>query len=631
MADVPEPTLDDVLDERWLRRVAGWRTYERGVAYAEDGRVGPRREIAGGVTAVVDGTRRYAATLGVEGGSLTWTCDCPIGAEGEVCKHVVALAVAHRSDPAPAPAAGAPAPAAGASVESAPDQPDASPTIVPTLTDEDAAAWVRSLEAPELAGLLLDAAAADPILRRRLVEQATAALSTGDASVDLRRAFDHVVRFPIGDRGRPAWGFVEGLDDVIDRMERFLAPGTAATLVGLTEHAIGVMEELLGVVDDSDGDVGTVMERLFDLHLAACRSARPDPVALARRLFAAETRSEWDSFHGAARTYADVLGPEGLAEYRRLIEPMWAFVPALEPGQRESRWSERVAPGQPSRWRVSAIAVQVADLTGDLGERISVRTRDLGSGDRFLDIATVCLEAGEEALAVDWAERGVRAFPDRPGSPLRRFLVERYQAQGRHAEALALSWADFVELPDPERYRRLRADAALAGDERAWRERAIEHARSRIDPRASGAASLAESAVGGWNDWNSDGGASILVRLLLADGEVEAAWATAREHGCRRALWLELAAARSSEHPADAAAVYRREVETLVETKHRGGYAAAAKLALRVVQLESAAGDPGAGQAFLADLRLRHKRKTSLQAELDRALGHSRARASGRR
>ena len=48
-----------------------------------------------------------------------------------------------------------------------------------------------------------------------------------------------------------------------------------------------------------------------ELHLRACRVARPDPIELAGRLVALELTSELDAFHRAAVTYAEVLGEAG--------------------------------------------------------------------------------------------------------------------------------------------------------------------------------------------------------------------------------------------------------------------------------------------------------------------------------
>ena len=47
--------------------------------------------------------------------------------------------------------------------------------------------------------------------------------------------------------------------------------------------AISLAEEALGEVDDSDGEVYGVLERLGEIHLKACRKAKPDPDISTRR------------------------------------------------------------------------------------------------------------------------------------------------------------------------------------------------------------------------------------------------------------------------------------------------------------------------------------------------------------
>lgn len=619
MAADPEPTLMDLLEPSRLRRLAGWTTYERGMEYAEEGRVRERHQVPGGISGVVDGTLPYLAALLVVDGELDWVCECPIGIAKTLCKHVVALGLAElgvgagvQRPEAPVQRPGATRPSFGAAI----------PAV--ELTFDDAAAWLRTLDPRTLAALVLEEAVADPALQARLLARARVAIPAGGGIAELERAFDHAIQFPFGPRGRPEWGFLDRLEDVIDRMERFLAPSTALALVGLVRRAITTIEELLGHLDDSDGDLGGLLGRLIELHLDACTVGRPDPMDLAGYLFGMEIRSDLGLFHGSATTYADVLGEAGLAEYRRLLRPHWDRLPTLAPGDVSPWRRSETGPGEPDRWRIAGIAVALADASGDLDERVRVRARDLGSSRGFLEIARVCLEAGAVEQAIDWAERGVRAF-ESPGTELRRFLVERYQELGRHEEALALSWADFVERPDRTMYRNLLSDAARAGATDAWRERALAHARSVIARDAVSAAgrgpaedrpTLAEP----WSEWASRSGASVLVELLLADGDDEVAWAAAVEHGCFRKLWLELAGVRADHHPRDAAKVYRREAEALIEAKNRGAYQHAAKLAARVVRLEAAGGHPEAGQSYLADLRERNKRRPAFLEELARAV-----------
>ena len=46
--------------------------------------------------------------------------------------------------------------------------------------------------------------------------------------------------------------------------------------------------------------------------------SRPEPVAFARQLYAREMADGFGTFHGAVAIYAEILGADGLAEYRRL-------------------------------------------------------------------------------------------------------------------------------------------------------------------------------------------------------------------------------------------------------------------------------------------------------------------------
>jgi hypothetical protein len=50
---------------------------------------------------------------------------------------------------------------------------------------------------------------------------------------------------------------------------------------------------------------------------------RPDPLRLARDLFAREMEDDYGAFDGALALYADVLGEAGQTEYRRLAAEAW--------------------------------------------------------------------------------------------------------------------------------------------------------------------------------------------------------------------------------------------------------------------------------------------------------------------
>ena len=55
--------------------------------------------------------------------------------------------------------------------------------------------------------------------------------------------------------------------------------------------------------------------------------------------------------------------------------------------------------------------------------------------------------------------------------------------------------------------------------------------------------------------------------MLASDGQLNNAWAMAIEHGGTTHLWLQLGAARETDHPLDAANAYARQVEELIDRR----------------------------------------------------------------
>ena len=89
-----------VISLRELKRLATTRSFARGEAYFKDGRVHGLAANEGTCTAIVSGQDEYCVTLGSTGGEINYSCDCPIGLEGEFCKHLVAVGLASLN-PAP--------------------------------------------------------------------------------------------------------------------------------------------------------------------------------------------------------------------------------------------------------------------------------------------------------------------------------------------------------------------------------------------------------------------------------------------------------------------------------------------------------------------------------------------------
>ena len=116
---------------------------------------------------------------------------------------------------------------------------------------------------------------------------------------------------------------------------------------------------------------------------------------------------------------------------------------------------------------------RLAEASGDVEEMVAIKSRDLSSGYCYLNIAEIWTKAKQPDKALDWAERGLKAFPDRPDNRLRDFLVAAYLKRKRNDEALQLTWIQFEERPSLEHYKKLYDVAGKLGLWPEQRNRAL--------------------------------------------------------------------------------------------------------------------------------------------------------------
>ena len=160
---------------------------------------------------------------------------------------------------------------------------------------EDVRAHLAGQSKDALVELLMSRAATDERLRDRLLLETAGRRSSGVDLATFRAAIDRAVIPDDYEDYRPAFTYANDIEQVIDRIQVLLDDGHAEAVVELAEHAIEAVEQALGWIDDSDGYLGGVLERLGDLHHAACAQAQPDPEELAERLFRRELRSDWET------------------------------------------------------------------------------------------------------------------------------------------------------------------------------------------------------------------------------------------------------------------------------------------------------------------------------------------------
>jgi uncharacterized Zn finger protein len=580
-------SLAALLTTASLRRLAGETFFARGKAYHSDGLVRAVRFDGEVVVATVTGTYDYRVKLWAEADELAYSCSCPVGDDGGFCKHCVAAGLAWL---------------AGSSGRGpSPGDPTGS-----AVTVDDIRSYLTGLPVPTLVDLIVAQTRENDGLYRQLLLRAAKAKRGGPDLAVWRQAFDDAVGGdqPVSYRG--AGDYADGIDEVVRELGDMLDEKHAEAVIELSAYAMAALKEAMDTIHDSDGEVGAVLDRVRELHLAASRLAPPDPEELAERLF------EWEmegTVEGAVASYADPLGKRGLAHYRRLAETEWQKVPAVGPGESDpERYGRHLY--------IAGIMEDLARRSGDIEALVEVKSRDLSLPYHFAQIARLYKADGQADRALDWAERGWRAFPSpERDAHLRDFLADAYHERGRHAEAMAVIWQAFVDGPNLGAYQQLKRHADRGGAWGAWRDKALACIRERLTATAR---QRAASKAGAWS-WNlSWHDRSLLVAIFLWEGDGDAAWREAREGGCSADLWLKLASARENSHPQDALAVYREQVEQVLRQTDMRAYEEAVRLIAKVRHLSSA---PGAGcdfAGYIVDLRATHRRKRNFIKLLDK-------------
>src|SRR5947209_4061136 len=137
------------LNRRKLRELAGERYFARGEAYFEEGRVRGLTEYRGTLAARVIGTEDYSVKLWADGDDIGYACSCPLGDDGEFCKHCVAVGLAWLE---------------AIQAQGQRGQPESSLTTL-----EDVRALLERQDKHRLIELLLEAALESESLRERLL------------------------------------------------------------------------------------------------------------------------------------------------------------------------------------------------------------------------------------------------------------------------------------------------------------------------------------------------------------------------------------------------------------------------------------------------------------------------------
>jgi uncharacterized Zn finger protein len=399
-----------------VRRLAGERSYERGVGYVDY--VQSLGELPDGVVATVHGTSAYRVRLRDDGG-LVGECSCPYGQDGNFCKHCVAVSL-HLLTAVPA-------------------QPDRRGAKRKSR-QVDVHKYLQSLTADELVQIIWDHAQEDAVLFQRLQLAAVTSSVVPDLGL-LRTQVEQLHTEWLAYEDTDAYATTA--QSVLDALERLTARH-AATVQPLLRRAVEVIGAAAGISEDEHGAIIEVADAAWDRYLAACRLAPPDPAELARWLVTFQLEGpDWPEV--SLDDIADLLGGTGLEAYRVALD---------EAGSRHRR-----------HWRYRSLREEFVAVSGDTDALIECLAEDLSAAHQWVRIATLLRDEGRVDEAVAWLERGRSdgKHLGHGGGPLTDLLCELYQASGRHREILTLREERFADQFGETEYQQLREAAERVG------------------------------------------------------------------------------------------------------------------------------------------------------------------------
>lgn len=594
---VDPPSWLPLLSDAALRQLSGAAVFARGQAYAASGAIETLEEPApapapgeqAALQAVVHGTQAYQVRAWIdEDDELDGECDCPHAQDGNFCKHLVALCLAWRSEQG--------------GEATAPDAQAASKVTAAARRARTQAShrevlrrFVQAQTAQALAERLWTWAEND----RTLMADLKAWQAEHSAGSDTK-----ALRGAIGDMLRLRGDYLDWheMPTYIGRARRVLPllrpwlQRDPAELRTLCEHALRSLYKVAEHADDSDGELGGLMEELLDLLVQALRAA-PPPAAWVNRWFQLMEEDPWGLWD--ERAILSAAGSAVQARYTERVREDWecwqgSHSPSGRFDHQRSQLRRRYLASIEAQGDPRALRDAMAASADDAGE--------------FHQLVALCEAQGWYREALQWAQAAAKRHPQ--DWRIEEDLLRCYERDGWDDEALVIWRSRLGSNQSPDIYL-----SVLKAAERAGRDRATYRAElfAGAEQHEMQALKAKRASPYGRPPGPAVRDVSVRVDWLLAERDLDEALALAQQSGTSCfAPTLEALARKLPPRQHAAAAQLLRRVFDQAMAGASSPYARPLELVRDILKRLA----PEAQTLWLAELRAQYKPKRNFIAGL---------------
>jgi uncharacterized Zn finger protein len=581
-------TLEKLLTRTAILDLAGDVYFDRGIDYFTGGAVEELTEANSVIKARVAGTYDYRTKIWVDENDLDYSCSCPLGQDYEFCKHLVATGLTWLQQQKDTTQIKQP--------NSSTPQKAKKTNVFDSIRD-----YLQDLPQEQLVDIIIEQTKDHDYLKNLLYAQSNTAPGADKQDLEVHKQFiQSVIEVDDFVDYRHIYAYVEAVQPVVELLQTLLKRGRAEDVVELTQYALLLTFEAYNNMDD-DGDFSPIAEEIAELHLTACNKARLAPEQLAKSLFELQMQDGWGFVD--FRNYQKALGKKGLQEFNTLAQLSWRNVPARTQKDKYRYDS--------NRYPITTIMTDLAELDNDTDALVEIKKRDLSGPHNYYDIASTYLNAKRYDEALQWAQQGIKAFPDRHNVRLIEFIAQEYHRRKQHDKAQQLMWDELARAPDLRTYQALKASADKTKAWEFWRKKAINWITK-------------EYLTGQYRRTNTKHPSykpsdhSILVEIYLWENDTAKALQAAKNGGCMVQLWFNLANACESSAPQEAINIYQAKIGGIINQTNNKAYDRAAHLLKIIKKLMTRLGKGNQFDKYINQLRIEYKPKRNFIKKIEK-------------